>query len=85
VELNSQPAAFSDLIGRPVHDGSGRSLGRVFEARAHWDRDGFLVLDKLIVGRRGLWRRLRGPDRETHGIPWESVTELGPAGIVIRS
>ena len=45
MELSRDPAAFSDLVGRPVRDQAGRGLGRVFEARAHWERDGSVVLD----------------------------------------
>jgi sporulation protein YlmC with PRC-barrel domain len=84
VELTAEPQALSDLIGLPVSDQSGRSLGRVFEARAHWDRDGSLVLDELMIGRRALLRRLRGPRPDARGIPWESVIEIGPDGLVVR-
>ena len=51
------------------------ALGRVFEAKAHWERDGTVVLDELIVGRNGLWRRLRGVGDDDRGIPWEAVVE----------
>ena len=64
MELSREPAPFSDLVGRPVCDQGGRALGRVFEARAHWERDGSIVIDELLVGRRGLWRRLRGPGED---------------------
>jgi hypothetical protein len=84
MELRGDPAAFSDLVGRPVCDPGGRTLGRVFEARAHWERDGSIVLDELIVGRRGLWRRLRGPREDERGIPWEAVVELGDEHVVVR-
>jgi hypothetical protein len=83
VELSPWPAAFSDLVGRPVRDQGGRALGRVFEARAHWERDGSLVLDELLVGRSGLWRRLRGRG-DDRGIPWEAVVELGGEQVVVR-
>jgi sporulation protein YlmC with PRC-barrel domain len=84
VELSREPASFSDLVGRPVCDQRGRDLGRVFEARAHWERDGSIVLDELLVGRHGLWRRLRGPAGADRGIPWEAVVELGDEHIVVR-
>jgi len=83
MELSEAPQAFSSLVGRRVEDRSGRSLGRVFEARAHWERDGGIVIDELLVGRRNLWRRLRGPHADVHGIPWESLIELGPDRIVV--
>jgi sporulation protein YlmC with PRC-barrel domain len=83
MELNVEPGAFSELIGLPVEDRSGRRLGRVFEAHGHWERDGSIVLDELLVGRRGLWRRLRGPDREGRGIPWQAVTEVAGDRIVV--
>jgi sporulation protein YlmC with PRC-barrel domain len=84
VELTAEPQAFSDLVGLPVSDQAGRSLGRVFEARAHWDRDGSLVLDELMIGRRALLRRLRGPRPDARGIPWESVVEIGRDRIVVH-
>jgi sporulation protein YlmC with PRC-barrel domain len=83
VELNIEPHAFSQLIGLPVEDRSGRRIGRVFEARAHWDGDGSIVLDELLVGRRALWRRLRGPGPSASGIPWQAVTEVREDRIVV--
>jgi hypothetical protein len=86
VELSEEPRAFSSLVGCPVHDQGGRALGRVFEVCAHWERDGSVVFDELLVGRRGLWRRLRGPGRGTgpSGIPWANVVEANDAGVVVR-
>lgn len=83
MELNGRPTAFSGLSGSRVRDQSGRTLGRVYEVRAHWQRDGSIVVDELLVGRRALWRRLRGPSAEAHGIPWQSVTEVGDGEIVV--
>lgn len=79
-----QPRAFSELIGRRVVDSTGRSLGHVFEARAHWERDTF-VLDQLLLGRRALLRRLRGPAQQCRGIPWEAVAEVWPDRIVVNA
>lgn len=84
MELSREPAPFSDLVGRPVCDQGGRRLGRVFEARAHWERDGSIVIDELLVGRRGLWRRLRGPGEDDRGIPWGAVVDLGDEHVVVR-
>jgi sporulation protein YlmC with PRC-barrel domain len=84
VELSEKPGAFSDLIGSPVRDQSGRALGRVFEVRAHWERDGSIVLDELMTGGRALWRRLRGPGYMARGIPWANVIEIGDKGITVR-
>jgi sporulation protein YlmC with PRC-barrel domain len=84
VELSDNPLAFSELIGTSVTDQSGRALGRVLEVRAHWERDGSVVLDELMIGRRALWRRLRGPNPDERGIPWETVAEIGAERIVIR-
>jgi sporulation protein YlmC with PRC-barrel domain len=84
VELK-QPQALSQLMGRKVVDQSGRKLGRVYEAKAHWEGDGTVVLDALIVGRGGLRRRLRGPGGpKEQAIPWEAVVELTGEGIVVR-
>lgn len=80
----TDPLALSDLIGVRVRDQGGRALGRVFEVRAHHERGGSVVIDELLLGRRGLARRLRGPGPDSQGIPWEAVTELGPDRIVVR-
>jgi hypothetical protein len=84
MELNQSPAALSSLIGLPVRDADGKRLGRVFELRAHRDRDGFLVLDRLLVGRRGLWKRLRGPAGPETGFVWESVIALDDDSLTVR-
>jgi sporulation protein YlmC with PRC-barrel domain len=84
VELTGDVRAFSELVGSPVYDQGGRRIGRVFEARAHWESDGTIVLDELLVGRRALLDRLRGPGPDTHGIPWQAVSELGEKRIVVR-
>lgn len=84
MELNAGPHAFSELVGCPVRDQAGHSLGRVFEARAHRERDGTIVLDELMVGRRALWQRLRGPASDARGIPWENVVEIEDHGLVVR-
>jgi hypothetical protein len=83
VELSEGRGAFSELMGQRVRDRSGRSLGHVVEARAHWEMDGTIVLDELLVGRRGLWRRLRGPGPDDRGIAWESVIEIDEGEIVV--
>jgi sporulation protein YlmC with PRC-barrel domain len=84
VELTAEPQAFSDLIGLPVNDQAGRSLGRVLDVRARWDRDGSLVLDELMVGRHALLRRLQGPRADARGIPWQNVVEVGRDRLVVR-
>ena len=84
MELMQGHDAFSKLLGLPVRDQAGRSLGRVREARAHWDANGCIVLDELMVGRRALWQRLRGPAPDAHGIPWEQVLEVGDDAIVVH-
>jgi sporulation protein YlmC with PRC-barrel domain len=83
VELRYEPFGFSELIGRRVCNQTGRSLGRVFEAKGHWDGDGSIVIDELLVGRRALLRRLRGPGPDVQGIPWESVAEVADDRIVV--
>lgn len=84
MELSSDRLAFSELIGRAVRDQSGRKLGRVYEVRGHWERDGSIVLDELMVGRRALLRRMRGPGPGPGGIPWQAVSEASGDGIVVR-
>lgn len=84
MELSSERGAISEIIGLRVRDQSGRSLGRVSEVRAHWNGDGTIGLDELMVGGRALWRRLRGPDPGDRGIPWEAVVEIQPNQIVVR-
>jgi sporulation protein YlmC with PRC-barrel domain len=82
VELN-ESLAFSELIGSRVRDQSGRSLGRVFEARGHNERDGVVVIDELMLGRSALWQRLRGPAANARSIPWASVIDAGDGEIVV--
>ena len=81
MELRNHPFALSDLVGKPVYDGSGRRLGRAFEARAHWE-DGCIVVDEILVGRGSLLKRLRGPGVKAKGVRWESVIAVGERIVV---
>jgi len=84
VEL-SEPRGLSELLGREVVDQSGRKLGRVYEAKGRWERDGTVVIEELIVGRGGIRRRLRGPGgHEEQAIAWEQVVELPGERVVVR-
>jgi sporulation protein YlmC with PRC-barrel domain len=84
VEL-SRPGALSELLGRKVVDQSGRRLGRVYEAKGHWERDGTVVIDELILSRSGLRRRLRGPGGpDEQAVPWDQVVELPGETVVVR-
>ena len=79
------PTALSELMGRKVVDQSGRRLGRVYETKGHWERDGTVVIDELILDRGGLRRRLRGPGGpEEQAFPWEAVVEMTGDTIVVR-
>jgi sporulation protein YlmC with PRC-barrel domain len=79
------PGALSELLGRKVVDQSGRPLGRVYEAKAHWERDGTVVIDELILSGGGLRRRLRGPGGpEKRAVPWGAVVELSDEHVVVR-
>ncbi len=76
--------ALSELLGRKVVDQSGRRLGRVREARGHWEGDA-VVIDELILDRGGLRRRLRGPGGpEEEAIRWEQVVEMPGETVVVR-
>jgi sporulation protein YlmC with PRC-barrel domain len=79
-----RPRGFSELIGTRVADSSGRTLGHIYEATAHWERDGTIVIDELLLGRRALLRRLRGPAQTSRAIPWAAVVEIGADRIVVR-
>lgn len=83
MELSDDPKAFSALIGLRVEDQSGRVIGRVYEVRGRWQGDGSIVFEQLLVGRRALLRRLRGPGPDASGIPWEAVIEVADGRIVI--
>lgn len=85
MELSECGLSLSDLIGQAVRDRSGRRVGRVQEVRGRWEPGGSIVLEELMVGRRALLRRLRGPGPEDRGIPWEAVEEISDGGIVIGS
>jgi sporulation protein YlmC with PRC-barrel domain len=83
VELSGR-GALSELLGRKVVDQSGRRLGRVREARGHWEGEA-VVVDELILDRGGLRRRLRGPGGpEEQAIPWEQVVELVDETVVVH-
>lgn len=82
MELNERQA-LSDLIGRPVCDQSGRRLGRVVELRGRWE-GGDVVVEELLIGAKGMLKRLRGPGPDARGIPCEAVLEAGPERIVVR-
>jgi sporulation protein YlmC with PRC-barrel domain len=87
VELKGpgEPGALSELLGRKVVDPSGRRLGRVYEAKAHWERDGTIAVDELILSRGGMRRRLRGPGGgETHSVAWDAVIDLSGEHVVVR-
>lgn len=85
MELSEERRSFSDLVVREVRDQSGRRLGRVYEARGHREPDGAIVIDELLIGVRGLRRRLRGPATGAGAIPWDAVVEVGPERIVVRA
>ena len=79
------PGALSELLGRRVVDQSGRRMGRVYEARGHWQPDGTVVIDELILSSRGLRRRLRGPGgSDDQAVPWEAVVDLSDERVVVR-
>jgi sporulation protein YlmC with PRC-barrel domain len=84
VELNDRPIAFSELIGLPVRDPNGRALGRIYEARGRWLQDGTISIDELLIGRRGVLKRLRGRGEGARGIPWTDVVEMDGDGVVVR-
>ncbi len=83
MELSPDPFPLSALIGRQVRDQSDRKLGRVWEVRAHWERDGTIVFDELLVGRGAMLKRLRGPGPDARGILWQAVTEVSADRIVV--
>lgn len=80
-----EPGALSEVLGRRVVDQAGRRLGRVYEAKAHWEPDGSVVIDELILSGSGLRRRLRGPGGpERRAVPWESVIDLSDEHVTVR-
>jgi sporulation protein YlmC with PRC-barrel domain len=83
VELSSEPGAVSGLIGLRVRDQSGRSLGRVHELRGRWE-DGEIFVGELLIGRRALLRRLRGPGPSARAIPWAAIVQIGDEEIVVH-
>jgi sporulation protein YlmC with PRC-barrel domain len=83
MELSPDRFALSAVIGRPVRDQNGRSMGRVWEVRAHRERDGTIVFDELLVGRGAMLKRLRGPGPDARGIPWQAVMEVTADRIVV--
>ncbi|MGW4210906.1 PRC-barrel domain-containing protein [Lentzea sp. NPDC004789] len=59
----------SDYLGRVVHDGSGRELGRVADLIAHVGQDGVPRVTGVLITPR--WRgRLLGYERPGVQGPW---------------
>jgi len=83
MELDEPLRAFSDLVGKRVCDRAGHSLGRLWEVRARHEDDGTIVIEELLVSKRALLRRLRGPKRDARGIPWQAIVELREDAIVV--
>ena len=83
MELSSQPGAVSDLIGLRVRDQSGRSLGRVHELRGRWE-DGQIIVEELLIERRALLRRLRGPGPRARPVPWAAIVQIGAEELVVH-
>ena len=65
----------SKLVGRPVFDASGKSLGRLHELEAD---NGTIV--RLVYGKAGLFERLTGRSAGTKR-PWSDVARIDEEGI----
>lgn len=85
MELNDAPTGVAHLLGARVHDTGGHRLGRVNELRGRREDDGTVVVEALLLGPRGLWKRMRGPGSEATAVPLEAVVEVSPEVIVVRS
>jgi hypothetical protein len=59
----------SDILGRHVHDGSGRPLGRIADLATERDPDGTERITAAIVV-KGRWGRLLGYERDEGTGPW---------------
>ena len=76
-----------DLIGRAVHDATGRKLGHIYELVAE-ERDGELVVVEYLLGSSARWERIgmsaRGllglEAKEPIRISWERM-DLSDPGI----
>ena len=84
MELSGDKAGVARLLDARVVDQNGSRLGRVYELRGHYERDGSIVVDELLIGKTALLKRLRGPGPEAAGIPLDAVIEQGPERIVVR-
>jgi sporulation protein YlmC with PRC-barrel domain len=80
----------SDLVGLPVQDEDGGSLGRVHDVRAEL-RPRSLVVTGLVVGTWGLLERLglgaprSGVRIRSHDVvPWQDVVRADRRGVVVR-
>jgi sporulation protein YlmC with PRC-barrel domain len=83
MELTSTQGALTDLLGLPVRDASGRTLGRVVEVRARRAAGGELEVEALLVGGRALLRRLRGPETKAKEVAWGAVSEVRGEEILV--
>jgi hypothetical protein len=76
------------LIGKKVHDPSGKCAGRIEEVRAHRSEDGRCIIDDFLLGRGALLTRLsvvnvagfatgllgsHGHRHPTHRVPWHQL------------
>jgi sporulation protein YlmC with PRC-barrel domain len=68
----------TELMGKPVRDSSGRSLGRVHEIHAV---DGEVV--ELVYGAAGLFERLTGATQPTT-VGWSQVDRLDHSAITLH-
>jgi sporulation protein YlmC with PRC-barrel domain len=84
VELNDTPTGVAHLLGARVYDQNGKKLGRLHELRGHYEKDGSVVVDELLLGPRALLKRTRGPGPDAGGIPVEAVIEQSAERIVVR-
>jgi len=87
----------SRLLGLPVEDEAGRSMGRVYDVRVRQTQTGSPTrpptyeIEGLIVGERGMrvrlgWRRARGPGQEGgHDLlRWDDVLAVESERLLVR-
>jgi sporulation protein YlmC with PRC-barrel domain len=55
--MSERELRLEDLLGREVHDGDNRRVGRLEEVRAEWT-DAGCAITAFVIGAAGLYERL---------------------------
>jgi len=80
----------TDILFSKVEDENGRSFGRVLELRSDGDPEHGEVsksrsIDTLLCGTTGLLQQFGFDARNVSVFDWDSIVEIKPGKIIVRS